>query len=418
MRIPIVLGVVVLGLTVPGCKPGDASACDARRVDALVTELAETDPHDHPRVISEGLPEACTLPPFLRSYLSVMTGDGGSLRDPPSWSRAGVILEQVCPGFESIIEEITDLPGSERRTALYERCDLGRHDLVSLERYLGNPIGSPSVWAAHHWLGTQGVGPEQAKALSRALLLLERSTGPIRRPEGLPRRPLPGPELAGPGVLVRATVDELTFEDERVTTLNRGSVADEAMTGHVIQPLFESLDDKATKHRLVSEAGLSRLWLAFDERVRFSTLFDTMYTASVLEFEQFGLVVETDPFHFVALPVSALEFAPMLDEVEPGAPLPPRTDFLVLIRDEGLSVAAPGRGEPRAIGADLAALREQALAHCDGLSVPPAGVIRAENHIEVGVVVDVILALRGPACGADGSGDCCLPKVIIDAGAG
>ena len=114
-------------------------------------------------------------------------------------------------------------------------------------------------------------------------------------------------------------------------------------------------------------AASARLLLAVDEDVCARTLADILYTASRLEFEAFGIVVERAPYEYAAVP---LGFA---------------------LADDTASA-----GPATVCSEDAARVR-----------------VRDRDQTS-GALLDEVIALRGRGCDFDGGGECCRPTVILE----
>jgi hypothetical protein len=161
--------------------------------------------------------------------------------------------------------------------------------------------------------------------------------------------------------------------------------------------------------------------LAFDERVPFSTVVDTLYTGGRTGFTNYAFIIQ--PSHQVE---RALLVAPP-NVTALGAPRPPR--LKVFIADDGFYVALPGETEPRQLpkrdgaGSGADAWDQLGLAELVGEfrkanSGASTAVVSAENNIPLGVLLGTYATLAGPGCDQAKPETCLLPDLIIEAGAG
>lgn len=238
------------------------------------------------------------------------------------------------------------------------------------------------------------------------------------------------PIRSGPVVYISAT--ELVFNEQPLASLDAGRLPEGVIQGHVIVPLFDTLDEHVGKQLAVlGEDQRERvLVLALGGQVSFASAVDAMYTAGRLGFEHFDFVVEPASTVRRAIRVDPFPFAAVGDVPEelPGQPParpkgPPQ--FRVLILDDGYRVSwgtdepvllpkrEPNQRDPAAWdGAELAKLVRERTAADPGLV---QGVVTAEHHITMDVVLTTYALLLGPDCRQheDGAG-CMLPELILE----
>jgi hypothetical protein len=246
------------------------------------------------------------------------------------------------------------------------------------------------------------------------------------------------PKIAGgtqipEGIVVHASMTELTFDDEPIAALQSGVPSAEVVDRHVILPLSERLEEEVEKRR--SAAAVRRdewdgpMLLAFDERVPFSTVVDTLYTGGRVGFTDFGFIIQSSSIQSSSPVERALLVAPpKYTPDDSGRPrLEPR--LKVFIGDDRLYVAMPGEGEPRELpkrdpaGSGAEAWDQSGLAELVDVfmrlnSEANTAVVSAENEIPLEVLLGTYATLAGPSCDQAKPETCLLPNLIIEAGAG
>jgi hypothetical protein len=238
------------------------------------------------------------------------------------------------------------------------------------------------------------------------------------------------PKIAGgtripEGIVVYASLIEMILNDEPLAALQDGVPSAEVVDHHAIVPLYERLEEAAAKERMVADANAKewegRMLLAFDARVPFSTVVDTMYTGGRTGFTNYAFIIQS------SYPVErALLVAPPKFPAR-GAPRPPR--LKVFITDDGFYVALPGEDQPRELpkrdpsGTQAEAWDQPGLAEIvdefmRANSEANSAVVSAENNILLEVLLGTYATLAGPGCDQAKPESCLLPDLIIEAGAG
>jgi hypothetical protein len=91
----------------------------------------------------------------------------------PSDEERDRLFAAACPIEESARKQALAASPDVLAQTVFQACDLGRFGVI--ERADVNPFfgGTPAVWSLHAWLLEVGVSPEQARPLTKALLLFE-----------------------------------------------------------------------------------------------------------------------------------------------------------------------------------------------------------------------------------------------------
>ena len=241
--------------------------------------------------------------------------------------------------------------------------------------------------------------------------------------EAAPERDIAAMSLPWSYFVVSADHAQLRLGDQDVALIEGCRIDPASVRGTVVTPLFESLEYEAMKGETIAEAR-GTTWqpapvlFAFDEKLCLRSLFDSAYTASRLEFDTFGLAVEYAPYEYAALPL-VLELPVGFDELP--RPKPSASTIVELGGQGELGVRWAG-GQSGSLDQSAAllgvgeALRAFVAPRCAELEQPV--LVRAHEDATVGELIDLLIALRGPGCHMDGSGECCVPEVIVDAGFG
>lgn len=387
-----------------GCK---GKACDAELAETLGAELNHADPRERGELVRTELAKVCKLPDSVAGYLQHF-GPGPARLLPPDADIAEMraALDRACPGYEAIFASSEELDAHERAVHRYDQCGFARHELIERDAYLRH-FYSDVPWAIHQWMLDQGLTPAQAKPLAQALFSLEneQSSG-IDLPEGvqLPIIAAPLRELPRQGLdpTVYITREHMLFASRPVAVSSDGWLARTEARNHQIPELGEPLDEELGKSRLVSEslgqAWRSRVNIAADARVPWAPVFDAMYTASTLDVQELGLIVEIGPHDFVALPLDQ-RFSKIDPVLETG-----------YFAGEGYTVLS----EPRAsFGDALADFADAVAERCTDCPSPGTASFSASWDTPVAVVVDGVIALRGPACADQPHAGCRFARVTL-----
>ena len=97
------------------------------------------------------------------------------------------------------------------------------------------------------------------------------------------------------GVAIYVSSKELIFNEERLATLEEGELDPNMVNGHVIQPLYEKLEEEREKSKQIFE-GRGEEWVGHviligDEALKFSSIVDVMYTAGRLEYSEYSFCI-------------------------------------------------------------------------------------------------------------------------------
>lgn len=97
------------------------------------------------------------------------------------------------------------------------------------------------------------------------------------------------------GVPVYITQRDITFGDKKVVQLNEGELDEAAVKNHLIGPLYDAMAEEADKSKQMAEARQvdwdGRVIIIGDERLKFATVVDVMYTAGRAEFREYAFCV-------------------------------------------------------------------------------------------------------------------------------
>ena len=91
---------------------------------------------------------------------------------------------------------------------------------------------------------------------------------------------------------------EIIFNEKKLVSLKDGEIDPNEVNGHLIGPLFDALSEEADKAKQMAEARQvewdARIILVGDERLKFKTLVDVMYTAGRAEYAEYAFCVIKD----------------------------------------------------------------------------------------------------------------------------
>lgn len=98
------------------------------------------------------------------------------------------------------------------------------------------------------------------------------------------------------GVPVYVSTRDITFGDKKLVQLNDdGEVEAAALNKHLIGPLYDALAEEADKSKQMAEARgtdwAGRIIIVGDQRLKFKTLVDVMYTAGRAEYREYSFCV-------------------------------------------------------------------------------------------------------------------------------
>jgi hypothetical protein len=434
---------VCLALALLGCKQDEGTpdtgtpdtgtsavsdACDQAALASLAERLDSVEPEERVRVVSEGLLGACgaLLPAPTALYLREVAEPSTKRQPAPIGSKDESLHKAkglACPKLEELDLALQQVSPRDYARTTYEVCDFGRYGLIPVEEFAAHRGTGWLTWTTHALLLDAGTPPEVAGTITRAMFLfetIELGSHLITPLDGQQLPKIAGGTQIPAGIVVYASMTEMTFNDNLLAALQSGVPSAEVVERHVILPLYERLEEEAEKQRMVDPASAAewegRMLLAFDERVPFSTVVDTMYTGGRAGFANYAFIVQ---------PSYPVERALLVATPRFGAPKQPR--LKVFIADDGFHVALPGEDElrelPRRDPTGSAPWDQPGLAELVGVFIKAnsgasMAVVSAENHIPLGVLLGTYATLAGPGCDQAKPETCLLPDLIIEAGAG
>lgn len=97
------------------------------------------------------------------------------------------------------------------------------------------------------------------------------------------------------GVAIYISSTELLFNEKKLVALQDGELDPNAVKNHMIADLYEAMVEEADKAKAMAEARQTewagRIILIGDEKLKFSSLVDVMYTAGRAEFAEYAFAV-------------------------------------------------------------------------------------------------------------------------------
>ena len=178
---------LTLALALPACGDGakaphtratktqqalPSPACETQALHDLAAQLETLDPHARPAAARETLLRICELPTFVEQSLAL--ADGSASFSPRSLVEAmGPAFELACPDSGRVLQAMVHSPVEGRGKVLYEGCKFERFEVLSLDDFAWSPAPPQMPWAFHRWLLDEGVPPEDARPITRALLDFE-----------------------------------------------------------------------------------------------------------------------------------------------------------------------------------------------------------------------------------------------------
>lgn len=99
------------------------------------------------------------------------------------------------------------------------------------------------------------------------------------------------------GIPVYVSARSITFNNKKVVQLDEnGDIDPAAVQSHLIGPLYDAMAEEADKAKQLSanqgkEEWSGRVILVGDQKLKFSTLVDVMYTAGRAEFREYAFCV-------------------------------------------------------------------------------------------------------------------------------
>lgn len=390
----------------------ETAAAELWRAEAAWTPEGGTIPDPTPvsaRALWKGCP---SLPVGLRAYVDVMTE-----HPTPPWERDGrpmpehavdefdailpghaavhgkvvmedpataAIMEALCPGAPAIAEALGELPGHERSAALFDRCDLGRHGLLSRDEVIALEGQFPVIfaYAIARWLQEEGgASPEVAHVLARALAMSSRF---------LPVVPRSGQRLAvgtaaveplhRPNeITIHVGPDTIEIAERKLVDLDGGAAPDHAITSGLIGPLDDALAEEGNQLRQLAPEQALRLAIIGDRSLDGPTLATIVSTARKAGFAVIDavIVIPDGPRKLGRVPLSRGEQAIVA--------------AITVSLDRSATRIACGDAEPRELAAG-----ETLRAAIDGCAAGPGGTLRlsAGPGVALQRVIDAAIAAR------------------------
>jgi biopolymer transport protein ExbD len=410
-------------LALAGCKSdggNEKSGCDLDALAKLAGTLESAAKADQVTIVWPGIVDACgsAMPEDLKSYFDFAhdpTSSRENARLTPPSDALTAMKRKACPDWEQGARAIADAPASARAEMLHRGCNFGRYGVIA-DNEIATNTTAILTWAMHQWFLDQGLAPEHANTITRALYALdERGSSPMHGLANLRWPAAEGLPLTH-GIPVVVTQTEITCNDQMIARLADGELADRDVRNHVILTLFDQLDEEVLKSKQIAEmrgeAWNEPLLIAADARTPFATIVDVMFTAGRAEFSRFCFIVAPESGDLAYIPVSPPRHESSNDPQEPTLAM------TIELHSDGLSLsrgaAYDGQPETHARGASneilayaKAVRRDNPLAH--------EVVISAEGDVPLQDVLAAIAAARGPTCSQGGDG-CVLPDVIITSG--
>ncbi|MEE9385612.1 MAG: biopolymer transporter ExbD [Nannocystaceae bacterium] len=97
------------------------------------------------------------------------------------------------------------------------------------------------------------------------------------------------------GIALYVTPKEIVFSEKKMVQLVDGDISPNDVQNHLIGTLYDAMAEEADKAKQMAESRQeeweARLILVGDERIKFATLVDIMYTAGRAEYTQYAFCV-------------------------------------------------------------------------------------------------------------------------------
>ncbi len=385
----------------PGTPPADA-ACAKNDLGKLAASVRTGDPRAAGASTVEGLAHTCAsqLPAVFGFYDPEVVDTPGDAR-PGSELSITDRLRPICSDYPRAMTAMREFE-SNRADVLFEACGFERYGVVVVGE--ANPEGTGATpWVLHQWLLDRGARPEDARVLTRGLLLHDAQLG--RSPRPRPGQTLPSGQgrLPRDGIDIAVTPSELVYVGERIATLSAGSLDGEDLAGGTVTPLFRALMEEAERaDEVAGEFGRrnsERLIIAADRSTDSEVLLAILRTASQLEFERAALVSEgpwflPSHFRFILAADLAAPFPPSATRTEKTLRVDlfeDRVELHPLGGDVGEAAATFGARETDRIQAQVAAARK-----ADPNT--KRAVLALAPGVDVQRIVDTMRALQGGDC--------------------
>ena len=386
------------------------AGCDLDKVAALAGKLGALDTRARRDAVMNELGDACTLPEVLTLHLQysqklAAARDNETIAHGVSTEALTEMHSAVCSDAAAVFEKAAGRAGPERSEIVYDRCELGKFDLIDFldyRRLEGTPL---MPFYASTWMKEQGVPDSQARTLGRALLLLS------RRDYGRKGVEIPTVAQAVGPISVNAEViwitkDAVQFKGNKLAALGEdGRLAEFRVQGLLIGALYDRLDEVAdnrkAKAKQTGGTFTGELLVAAHAGTPYDTVKKVAFTAG-RAFDRLGFIVQAAPLDYGVVSMGHGDEAP-------------RPRYSVQIEAKGFSVTgAESIKTPLGEGSDAepwdwAALAKNAAEfkvanpNADGADVQAAKTVPFDAYVRT------IAVLRGPECGSTGK---CLFKDV------
>lgn len=405
-----------------------AGGCDQAELKQLAEQLSRLEPEHQVEAVAVGLSSACRsiLPKTTEAILvDAAVPDQRDAGLPGDDAALTAAKARLCADGDALTEKLRAAQTADYGAVVYETCGLDRFELMTLEEARAFRGAGWLTWTTHQILLDQGTPLPVAKAISRALMELERARlGPILI------QPLPGQSLAKvhakaelpEGVVVYVSMGEIELGEQRIATLERGELDASDVEAHRIVALHDALSETWERDGEVAEqrgeSASERLLLVFDHRVPFSTVVDVLYTGGRAGYSTYSLIVEAAPGVRRAIHVAPPRYDPQTAVVPKFKTFVTRDGFRVIYSDVDETLPKTDPDGDAADAWDHAELAERVGEALDGYSGLKTAVVSAENDIPIGVILATYSTLLGPDCQQTKRERCLLPLLQIEAGAG
>lgn len=280
---------------------GGGPTCDKAKLEALASELDGLSAQDATGRVWPGVKEACG---------DSLTNAATHLYDGDAFDREKAInfkpdaqydrmVEVACPGWkDEVWEKIGAAPAHERALTGYRSCNFARFDLLPEERFEDSGGIGIVTWSMHAWFLDQGLDPEAARTISRALFALEERVALLGMvPKGV-EPPVARGELIDSGTEIVLARDGVIFMDRKLAVITDGQIDPKALENPQESSLYEELMMEWDKGTMMAESTGrewdSRLLVIADQSTRAEALTQIMDVGSEAEWAHFSLVVASE----------------------------------------------------------------------------------------------------------------------------
>ena len=340
----------------PACNLGELSEL-ARHLDGLA-------PGEDPLSAWHGLRGACgdALPSMAAQAFDLTEIDArrGQARPARLDTNSRALQLDACPTWLEVEAALAELPSEQHAARVVQACNFTRFGVFDEHELPHAPRSMIATWAIHAWLLDQGLAPEAARSITRALYLLELRNALLGEAHLDVELPLAegSPVPRGPALVLTPTA--IRMGGQRIAELQDGRPPLSTPEG-LIRPLYEALrravgkGEQAPPLRLIADAS-----------TRYEALYPVVYTAERAGLEHFALLVRTEgKLGYSQLPLRA---SGRWSRGTPGARVDEGLRASIEFADDGLAelearvqaVASEGPGSGRALvsaGADFSLAR-------------------------------------------------------------